>query len=135
MFIDCYREQLYRLVWQKTINEIAFIYRLPLGRVIYKCIELQIPRPLEGYWRAVAKGTAPPVPSLPPFKDKDSILHPKEPAVTLVNAPEIEQPLSSVPKSVPNGRSKSPTLSISGAQLFSATKEILLKSQVTQLGY
>lgn len=135
MFIDCDREQLYRLVWQKTINEIAFIYRVPPGRVIYKCIELQIPRPLEGYWRAVAKGTAPPVPSLPPFKDKDSILHPKEPAVTLVNAPEIEQPLSSVPKSVPNGRPKSPTRSISGAQLFSATKEILLKSQVTQLGY
>lgn len=46
-----------------------------------------------------------------------------------------EQPLSSVSKPAPKGRPKSATRSIHGGQLFFATKEILLKSQITEPGY
>jgi len=90
---------------------------------------------LEGYWRAVAKGAAPAVPSLPPFKDKEIIISLKQPDVPQTNEVEGVQQLSSGSKPAPKGKPKSPTRSIRRAQLFSATKEVLFKSQITELGY
>jgi len=129
------RKVLYNRVWSKPLGELAAELKSTEQILIAKCIELQVPRPMLGYWRAVAKGIAPPVPSLPPYKDKVSINPPKQPDVQRTTEPEGEQALHSGPKSVPQGRPKSPIRSIQGAQLFSATKEILLKSPITQLGY
>ncbi|WP_275242232.1 hypothetical protein [Pantoea ananatis] len=103
--------------------------------LIARCVELQIPRPLEGYWRAVAKGAAPAVPVLPPFKHKESINPPKQPDVLPANEEQGEQLLPSGSKPASKGRPKSPSHSTLGAQLFFATREILLKSQITELGY
>ncbi|WBV22599.1 hypothetical protein [Pantoea piersonii] len=46
-----------------------------------------------------------------------------------------EKPSRSSKKAKSGGRQKSPSHSVTGAQLFFATKEILLKSSVTELGY
>ncbi|SNY70973.1 hypothetical protein [Pantoea sp. GL120224-02] len=129
------RQSLYELVWSKPAGEIVMTFKISEQTLIARCVELQVPRPLDGYWRAVAKGIAPPVPSLLPYKDKESINPPNQPDVQQATEPEGEQLLPSVPKSVPKGRQKSPNRSIQGAQLFSATKEILVKSQITELGY
>lgn len=129
------RQSLYELVWSKPTDEIVINFEISEQTLIARCVELQIPRPLEGYWRAVAKGAAPVVPSLPPFKPKESINHLKQPDLPLANEEQGEQPLLSSSKSVAKGRPKSPTRSIRGAQLFSTTKEILLKSHITELGY
>ncbi|MBK0098690.1 hypothetical protein IBT49_22100 [Erwinia sp. S63] len=129
------REELYKLAWSKSLEEITADDYFSVKSFIGRCIELEVPRPMSGYWRAVAKGAAPPVPSLPPYKNKESINPLNQPNVQQAAEPEGEQPLPSGPKSVPKGRPKSPNRSIQGAQLFSATKEILVKSQITELGY
>ncbi|MFJ5159692.1 hypothetical protein ACIP6T_11015 [Pantoea sp. NPDC088449] len=129
------RQSLHKLIWSEPVQQAAVKLGVTEEFLIAKCIELQIPRPLEGYWRAIAKGIAPPVPSLPRYKDKESFNPPNQPDVQQATEPEGEQPLPSGPKSVPKGRPKSPNRSIQGAQLFSATKEILVKSPITQLGY
>lgn len=129
------RLSLYELVWSRPTHEIIVNFKISEQMLITRCIELQIPRPLEGYWRSVAKGTAPPVPSLPPYKGKENLNPPKQPDLQQATEPDGEQLLPSGPKSVPKRRPKSPARSIPGAQLFSATKDILLKSPITQLGY
>ncbi|MDF7630481.1 hypothetical protein PUG46_14515 [Erwiniaceae bacterium L1_55_4] len=125
------RQSLHKLIWSEPVQQAAFRLGVTKQFLIAKCVELQIPRPLEGYWRAVAKGAAPVVPSLPPFKVKECFNPPKQPA----KEEQGERPIPSGSKPTPKGRPKSPTRSINGAQLFSATKEILLKSQITELGY
>lgn len=129
------RQSLYELVWSKPAGEIAMTFKISEQTLIARCVELQIPRPLEGYWRAVAKGIAPSIPSLPPYKVKASINPSKSPDVPPATEVQAVQTLPSGSQPAPSGRHKSPTRSISGAQLFSATKEILLKSQITELGY
>lgn len=129
------RQSLYELVWSKPTDEIVISFKISKQTLIAKCVELQIPRPLEGYWRAVEKGAAPPVPSLPPYKLKESI-HAHTHSHELLNAGvESEQPLPTGLKSSRKARPKSPSRSMLGAQLFLATKAILLKSPITQLGY
>jgi len=131
------RQSLYELVWSKPTDEIVISFKISKQTLIAKCVELQIPRPLEGYWRAVEKGAAPPVPSLPPYKLKESI-HPHIHSHVLLNAEvegEGETPLPAGLKSSWKARPKSPSRSMLGAQLFFATKAILLNSPITQLGY
>lgn len=129
------RQSLYELVWSKPTDEIVITFKISKQTLIAKCVELQIPRPLEGYWRAVEKGAAPPVPSLPPYKLKESI-HPHIHSHELLNAEvEGETPLPAGLKSSRKARPKSPSRSMLGAQLFFATKAILLNSPITQLGY
>lgn len=129
------RQSLYELVWSKPMKFIAADLKISEFKLIARCVELQIPRPLEGYWRAVAKGAAPPVPSLPPYKDKERNNPPKHPDEPPANVEQGEQPLPSGSKPAPKRKPKSFIGSIQGAQLFSATKEILLNSQITELGY
>jgi len=128
-------ELLHNRVWSKPLKELAAELMSTEHILIARCIELQVPRPMQGYWRAVAKGTAPPVPSLPAYKEKESISPLKEPDVPSTNEVEGEQPLTSGSKPASKGRPKSPSRSTLGAQLFSTAKEILLKSQITELGY
>ncbi|WP_293792630.1 hypothetical protein [uncultured Pantoea sp.] len=129
------RQSLYELVWSKPTDEIIISFKISKQTLIAKCVELQIPRPLEGYWRAVEKGAAPPVPSLPPYKLKESI-HPHTHSHELLNAEvESEKPLPADLKSTRKARPKSPSRSMLGGQLFFATKAILLNSTITQLGY
>lgn len=131
------RQSLYELVWSTPAHEIVLNFNISEQRLIARCVEIQIPRPLEGYWRGVAKGAAPAVPSLPPFEDKENIIPPKMPDVSLAIVTEVEgeQLLPSGSKPASKGRPKSPSRSTLGAQLFSMAKEILLKSQITELGY
>lgn len=129
------RRSLYQLIWTKPTNILAADLRISEQELIAKCIKLKIPRPMAGYWRAVSKGAAPPVPSLPPFMETESKhLHTHSHELLNVEV-ESEQPLSTGSKSSRKARPKSPSRSMLGAQLFFATKAILLNSPITQLGY
>lgn len=129
------RQTLYELVWSKHAKFIAADLKMSESHLIAKCIELQIPRPLDGYWRAVAKGNPPAIPPLPPLKahirDSIDVQEEVKPQLTVVN----EQPASVSYKSALKRRSKSSSQPALGAKLFFASKEILLKSSVTELGY
>lgn len=69
------RELLHSHVWSKPLKDLAAEFMLTEQILIAKCIELQVPRPMQGYWSAVAKGNPPAIPPLPPLKAyiRDSI--------------------------------------------------------------
>lgn len=62
------REALYHLVWREPVERITSFYSVSKEQLAKRCIELRIPRPLAGYWKALAKGTAPAIPPLPALK-------------------------------------------------------------------
>lgn len=62
------REALYHLVWREPAERIASICNISIEGLAKRCAELQIPRPLTGYWKALEKGTAPAIPLLPALK-------------------------------------------------------------------
>lgn len=62
------REALYLLVWREPAERIASLCNISIERLAKRCAELQIPRPLTGYWKALEKGTAPAIPLLPALK-------------------------------------------------------------------
>lgn len=62
------REELYHLVWREPAERITSLYSISKEQLTKRCAELRIPRPLAGYWKALAKGTAPAVPALPDLK-------------------------------------------------------------------
>jgi len=129
------RQCLYKLVWSKPAKFIAADLKMSESHLIVRCIELQIPRPLDGYWRAVAKGNAPAIPPLPPLKApiRDSIDGQEDvtPQLHVVN----KQLASGSYKPALKRRAKSSSHPAQGTKLFFASKEILLKSSVTELGY
>lgn len=129
------RQSLYLLVWAKPADVLAADLRISEQALIARCVELQIPMPLDGYWRAVAKGNAPAIPPLPPLKAhiRNSIDVQEE--VTLQLPVVNEQPASGSCKPALKRRAKSSSHPAQGAKLFFASKEILLKSSVTELGY
>lgn len=129
------RQFLYELVWSKPAKFIAADLKMSESHLIARCIELQIPRPLDGYWRAVAKGNPPAIPHLPRLKAhiRDSIDVQEE--VTLQLPVVNEQPASGSYKPALKRRAKSSSHPAQGAKLFFASKEILLQSSVTELGY
>ncbi|KJH60889.1 hypothetical protein UF13_08820 [Pantoea agglomerans] len=130
------RKSLYVLVWTKPIYALAADLRVSEQALIARCIELRVPRPMAGYWRAVAKGNPPSIPPLPPLKiDIKDIISRQDKLGLLVPAGN-EKPVSNSQKKLGlKGRVKSPFHSVTGAQLFFATKEVLLKSSGTELGY
>lgn len=129
------RQSLHELVWSKPTQLIAADLKMSESHLIARCIELQIPRPLHGYWHAVAKGNPPAIPPLPPLKAhiRDSIDFQEE--VTLQLPIVNEQPASGSYKPALKRRAKSSSHPAQGAKLFFASKEILLKSSVTELGF
>ncbi|MDY3571448.1 hypothetical protein, partial [Enterobacter hormaechei] len=62
------REALYLLVWHEPAERIASLCNISIEGLAKRCAELQIPRPLSGYWKALEKGTAPAIPPLPSLK-------------------------------------------------------------------
>ena len=62
------REELYQLVWREPAERITSLYNISKEQLTKRCVELRIPRPLAGYWKALAKRIAPAVPALPDLK-------------------------------------------------------------------
>lgn len=72
------REELYHLVWREPAERITSLYNINQEQLTKRCAELRIPRPLAGYWKALAKGTAPAVPALPDLKSGKVVKSPRK---------------------------------------------------------
>ena len=123
------RETLYKLVWREPAERIAAQYGISTTLLAKRCTEMRIPRPLAGYWKALAKGTAPAVPALPDLKkgkvDKASR------KVSLAVPPPTKVP-SKVAVPAPRKRSRRAG---SGYALIDDLKTYLPVSSVTKDGY
>lgn len=123
------REELYLLVWREPAERITSLYNISKEQLTKRCSELRIPRPLAGYWKALAKGTAPAVPALPDLKKGKTTKIPKEAGVT---APP---PTVASPKPLPSAARKQATITGNGYALINDLKTYLPKSSVTEDGY
>ena len=121
------REELYHLVWREPAERIASLYSVSKEQLTKRCAELRIPRPLTGYWKALAKGTAPAVPPLPDLKKGKTTKIPKEAGVIA--------PSPALPKSLPPATRKQATITGNGYALINDLKAYLPKSSVTEDGY
>lgn len=121
------REALYHLVWREPAERIASLYSISIEELARRCSELQIPRPLAGYWKALAKGTAPAVPPLPALKKGKTAKIQKEASVT-APSPALPKPLSPAIR-------KQATITGNGYSLLNDLKTYLPKSSVTEDGY
>lgn len=123
------RETLYKLVWREPAERIAAQYGISTTLLAKRCTEMRIHRPLAGYWKALAKGTAPAVPALPDLKkgkvDKASR------KVSLAVPPPTILP-SKVAVSASRKRARTAG---SGYALIDDLKTYLLVSSVTKDGY
>lgn len=123
------REVLYHLVWREPAERIASLYNISIEGLVKRCAELQIPRPLAGYWKALAKGTAPAVPALPALKKGKMVKIPKEASVTApLTTAVLPKPL------LPTTR-KQATITGNGYALINDLKTYLPKSSMTEDGY
>lgn len=123
------REALYHLVWREPAERIASLYNISIEELARRCSELQIPRPLAGYWKALAKGTAPAVPALHALKKGKMAKISKETSVT---APPTTTVL---PTALPLAMRKQATITGNGYALINDLKTYLPKSSVTEDGY
>lgn len=123
------REALYHLVWREPAERIASLYNISIEELAKRCSELQIPRPLAGYWKALAKGTAPAVPALHALKKGKMAKISKETSVT---APPTTTVL---PTALPLAMRKQATITGNGYALINDLKTYLPKSSVTEDGY
>ncbi|UCQ54676.1 hypothetical protein DCF75_01995 [Edwardsiella tarda] len=121
------REALYHVVWREPAERIASLYNISIEELAKRCAELRIPRPLAGYWKALAKGTAPAVPPLPALKKGKTAKIPKDAGVTA--------PLLIAPKPLPPATRKQATMTGNGYALLNDLKTYLPKSSVTEDGY
>ncbi len=123
------REALYKLVWREPAERIAAQYGISTTLLAKRCTEMRIPRPLAGYWKALAKGVAPAVPALPDLK-KDKVEKASGKASLAVPPP------TKVPSkvAVPAPRKRSRTAG-SGYALIDDLKTYLPVSSVTKDGY
>ncbi|MCX9024281.1 hypothetical protein [Citrobacter portucalensis] len=119
------REALYNLVWREPAERIASLYNISIEELARRCSELQIPRPLAGYWKALVKGTAPTVPALHALKKGKMAKISKETSVT---AP----PTTTV---LPPAMRKQAAITGNGYALINDLKTYLPKSSVTEDGY
>lgn len=123
------REELYRLVWCEPAERIASLYNISKEQLTKRCAELRIPRPLAGYWNALAKGTAPAVPALP---DLNSGKVEKSPRKTSQAIPPPTKISSKVAAPAPRKRARTAG---SGYSLIDDLKTYLPVSSVTKDGY
>ncbi len=123
------RETLYKLVWREPAERIAAQYGISTTLLAKRCTEMRIPRPLTGYWKALAKGTAPAVPALPDLK-KGKVEKASRKVSLAVPPPTIVP--SKVAVSAPRKRSRSAG---SGYALIDDLKTYLPVSSVTKDGY
>lgn len=123
------REELYRLVWREPAERIASLYNISKEQLTKRCAELRIPRPLAGYWKALAKGTAPAVPALPDLKSGKVE---KSPRKTSQATPPLTKISSKVAALAPRKRARTAG---SGYALIDDLKTYLPVSSVTKDGY
>lgn len=97
------RKALYHLVWRKPAERIAALYGISTDLVAKRCSEMRIPRPLAGYWKALAKGIAPAIPVLPALK-KDKVVKalensnpPVQPSIIAIPKPALSVTRKQVP--------------------------------------
>ena len=123
------REELHHLVWREPAERITSLYNISIEQLTKRCVELRIPRPLAGYWKALAKGTAPAVPALPDLKnDKEEKASSK---ASLAVPPPTKVP-SKVAVPAPQKRARTTG---SGYALIDDLKTYLPVSSVTKDGY
>lgn len=123
------REALYKLVWREPAECIAAQYGISTTLLAKRCTEMRIPRPLAGYWKALAKGAAPAVPALPDLK-KGKVDKASSKVSLAVPSP------TKVPSkvAVPAPRKRARTAG-SGYALIDDLKAYLPVSSVTKDGY
>ncbi|EKC2495511.1 hypothetical protein VQZ12_003775 [Salmonella enterica] len=123
------REKLYHLVWREPAERIAAQYGISTELLARRCSEMRIPRPLAGYWKALAKGAAPAIPALPALKKGKAVkIHEND--SSSVQSPAIT---ASKPDS-PVTRKQTPVTG-NGYGLINDLKTYLPPSTVTEDGY
>lgn len=123
------REDLYHLVWREPAERITSLYSISKEQLTKRCAELRIPRPLAGYWKALAKGTAPAIPPLPVLEKRKGTKIPKKTRVAVPSStPSSPQPIK------PKLR-KQPSITGNGYGLINDLKTYLPGSTVTRDGY
>lgn len=123
------REELYHLVWREPAELITSLYNISQEQLTKRCAELRIPRPLAGFWKALAKGTAPAVPALPDLKSGKVEKSPKK---TNQSIPPSTKISSKVAAPAPRKRARTAG---SGYALIDDLKTYLPVSSVTKDGY
>ena len=123
------REVLYYLVWREPADRIASLYSVSKEQLTKRCAELRIPRPLAGYWKALAKGTAPAVPALPDLKSGKVEKSPRKTSQAIPPPIKIS---SKVAAPAPRQRARTAG---SGYALIDDLKTYLPVSSVTKDGY
>lgn len=123
------REGLYHLVWREPEERIASFYNISTEQLAKRCAELRIPRPLAGYWKALAKGTAPAVPALPDLKSGKVEKSPRKTSQAIPSPTKIS---SNVAAPAPRKRARTAG---SGYALIDDLKTYLPFSSVTKDGY
>ena len=123
------REELYGLVWREPAERIASLYNISKEQLTKRCAELRIPRPLAGYWKALAKGTAPAVPALPDLKSGKVEKFPRKTSQAIPPPTKIS---SKVAEPAPRKRARTGG---SGYALIDDLKTYLPVSSVTKDGY
>ncbi|WP_375602424.1 hypothetical protein AB9X52_02795 [Enterobacter hormaechei] len=123
------REELYHLVWREPAELITSLYNISQEQLTKRCAELRIPRPLAGFWKALAKGTAPAVPTLPDLKSGKVE---KSPRKTNQSIPPSTKISSKVAAPAPRKRARTAG---SGYALIDDLKTYLPVSSVTKDGY
>ncbi|OUE53939.1 hypothetical protein AZ003_002846 [Citrobacter freundii] len=123
------REKLYQLVWREPAERITALYGISAEQLAKRCSALRIPRPLAGYWKALAKGTAPTIPTLPALKQTRAI-----------KARSKDKPVSQpsavvVSKSLPPVKRRHLPITGNGYGLINDLKTYLPASTVTRDGY
>lgn len=123
------REELYHLVWREPAERITSLYSISKEQLTKRCAELRIPRPLAGYWKALAKGAAPSVPALPDLKKGKIEKSPRKTSRAIPPPTKISSKVA-----VPAPRKRARTAG-SGYALIDDLKIYLPVSSVTKDGY
>ncbi|MEG7408001.1 hypothetical protein V6D98_24955, partial [Serratia marcescens] len=123
------RETLYHLVWSEPAERITVLYDISTELLAKRCSEMRIPRPLAGYWKALANGTAPAIPALPALR-KGKVEKGRENGNSSMQFPAI-----TVSKSASSVAPKQASVTSNGYGLINDLKTYLPVSSVTEDGY
>lgn len=123
------RETLYHLVWSEPAERITVLYGISTELLAKRCSEMRIPRPLAGYWKALAKGTAPAIPALPPLKKSKAV------KVHENDNPSMQSAAITASKAASSVVQKQASVTSNGYGLINDLKMYLPVSSVTEDGY
>lgn len=123
------RETLYHLVWSEPAERITVLYGISTELLAKQCSEMRIPRPLAGYWKALAKGTAPAIPALPALKKSKAV------KVHENDNPSMQSATITASKSASSVALKQAPVTSNGYGLINDLKTYLPVSPVTEDGY